>query len=59
MIVTLRFLHLVLSEFYFVKRLSALRIIKKPCADSGMLFGCFSVLLYHALDVGGFGGGEK
>ena len=44
--------------FYFVKRLSALRIVTKPCADSRMLFGRFPRFLHHALDVSGFGGGK-
>lgn len=44
--------------FYFVKRLSALRIVTKPCADSRMLFGRFPIFLHHALDVSGFGGGK-
>ena len=45
-----------MAMFYFVKRLSALRIITEPCADRILLFGRFPVLLHHALDVGGFGG---
>ena len=40
--------------FYFVKWLSAFRIVTEPCADHILLFGRFPVLLHHALDVGGF-----
>ena len=47
-----------MAMFYFVKWLSALRIITEPCADRILLFGRFPVLLHHALDVGGFGRGE-
>ena len=47
-----------MAMFYFVKRLSALHIITEPCADSFLLFGGFSVFLYHTLDVSGFGWDE-
>ena len=43
-----------MAMFYFVKGLSALRIITEPCTDHILLFGRFPVLLHHALDVGGF-----
>ena len=43
-----------MAMFYFIKRLSAFRIVTEPCADRILLFGCFPVLLHHALDVGGF-----
>ena len=43
-----------MAMFYFVKRLSALRIVTEPCADRILLFGRFPVLLHHTLDVGGF-----
>lgn len=43
-----------MAMFYFIKRLSAFRIVTEPCADCILLFGCFPVLLHHALDVGGF-----
>ena len=45
--------------FYFVKRMAAFRIVTEPCANCILLFGCFSVLLHHALDVGGFGWGKE
>ena len=48
-----------MAMFYFIKRLSALRIVTEPCADHILLFGRFPVLLHHALDVGGFGRGEE
>ena len=47
-----------MAMFYFVKRLSALRIVTKPCANSRMLFGRFPIFLHPALDVSGFGGGK-
>ena len=48
-----------MAMFYFVKRLSALRIVTEPCADHVLLFGRFPVLLHDALDVGGFGGSKE
>ena len=48
-----------MAMFYFVKRLSALRIITKPCADRILLFDCFSVLLHDAFDVSSFGWGKE
>ena len=48
-----------MAMFCVVKWLSALRIVTEPCADHILLFGCFSVLLHHALDVGCFGRGEE
>ena len=47
-----------MAMFYFVKRLSALRIVTEPCSDHIPLFGCFPVLLHHVFYVGGFGGGK-
>ena len=43
-----------MAMFYFIKRLSAFRIVTEPCADRILLFGCFPIFLHHALDVGGF-----
>ena len=40
-----------MAMFYFVKRLSALRIVTEPCSDRILLFGRFPVLLHHAFDV--------
>ena len=37
-----------MAMFYFVKRLSALRIVTEPCSDRILLFGRFSVLLHLA-----------
>ena len=48
-----------MAMFYFVKRLSALRIVTEPCADRFLLLGGLTVALHHALDVGGFGRGEE
>ena len=45
--------------FYFVKRLSALRIVTEPCANRILLFGCFPVFLHDAFDVGSFGRGKE
>ena len=47
------------AMFYFVKRLSALRIVTEPCSDRILLFCCFPILLHHALDVGSFGWGKE
>ena len=47
-----------MAMFYFVKGLSVLRIATKPCSDRILLFGCFPILLHHALDVGSFEWGE-
>ena len=48
-----------MAMFYSINWLSSLRIVTKPCADHILLFGRFSVLLHHALDIGGFGRGEE
>ena len=48
-----------MSMFYFVKRLSAFRIVAEPCADHIPLLGRFAVFLHYALDVGSFGRGEE
>ena len=48
-----------MAMFYFVKRLSALRIVTEPCADHILLFGGFSIFLHHILDVCGFRRGEE
>ena len=45
--------------FYFVKRLSAFRIATKPCTNGFLLFGCFTIFLHHAFDVGSFGRGKE
>ena len=47
------------AMFYFVKRLSALRITAKPCANGFLLLGCFPVFLHDAFDVGSFGRGKE
>ena len=47
------------AMFYFVKRLTALRIVTEPRTDCILLFGRFPVLLHHALDVGSFGRGKE
>ena len=46
------------AMFYFIKGLSVFRIFAEPCADRFLLFGCLTVALHDALDVGGFGGRE-
>ena len=48
-----------MAMFYFIKRLSALRIITEPCADRILLFGSFPVFLHYVLDVGGFRRGKE
>ena len=48
-----------MTMFNSVKRLSALRITTKPCADRFPLSDSFAIFLHHALDVGGFGRGEE
>ena len=48
-----------MAMFYFVKRLSALRIAAKPFADRFPLSDSFAIFLHHALDVGGFGRGKE
>ena len=48
-----------MAMFYSVKRLSALRITAKPCADGFLLFGRFPIFLHYAFDVGSFGWGEE
>ena len=48
-----------MAMFYFIKRLSAFRIVTEPCANRILLFGCFPILLHHALYVGGFGWGKE
>ena len=48
-----------MTMFNSVKRLSALRITTKPCADRFPLSDSFAIFLHHALDVGGFGRGKE
>ena len=48
-----------MAMFYFVKRLSALRIAAKPFVDRFPLSDSFAIFLHHALDVGGFGRGKE
>lgn len=43
-----------LPMFYFIKGLSAIRIVAKPCSDSLLLFFGFAIALHHILDVCGF-----
>ena len=47
------------AMFYFVKMLSAFRIVTKPCANGLLLLGRFAIFLHHALDVGSFGRGKE
>ena len=48
-----------MAMYYFVKRLSALRIATKPCANGFLLFGSFAIFLHYALYVSSFGRGKE
>ena len=40
--------------FYFIKRLSAVRIVAKPSSDCLLLLFGLAIALHHALDVSSF-----